>query len=243
MQLSPFSLFPVFAESCWIQLHFPRERHSRTETCLHPPVALLEATSDQQSLADPWAAADQAREERNPVWVFLRANDKWKEAAAKLWRTGMDFPWEPVAKCSVTASPSSQGFNPAGVLPSSSTFYLPKTQHRKAKSQGPGALQTLEPSPALFPFPPCCFFNGRKKGMVLSHGFMDHLSPGLVTHPRFWGSASKVSTCGGSWWSLCHTGKWGGHRISTPACIPHPRTAAAPPEGPPSPCQPGVLKG
>lgn len=95
----------------------------------------------------------------------------------------MDFPWEPVAECSVSASPSSQSFNPAGVLPPSSTFQLPKTQRGKARAPGLGALQTLEPRPALLPFPPCCSCHGRKKGMVLSHGSVDHLSPGLVTHP------------------------------------------------------------
>lgn len=49
----------------------------------------------------------------------------------------MDFPWEPVAKCSVTASPSSQGFNPI--------LDLPPAQNTAWESQIPGTQSSADP--------------------------------------------------------------------------------------------------
>lgn len=65
---------------------------------------------------------------------------------------------------------------------------------------------------------------------MLSHGSVDRLSPGLVTHPWFWGSARSVSAWGlslclsqgdvGGLHTCLHPSPGAGHTLSLPARSP-----------------------
>lgn len=75
---------------------------------------MLEATSNEQSLADLWAtaaAADgQAGEGNNPLPFWGGKGMNGEKLQPKSGGLSWVFPWEPVTKCSVPVSPSFTGF-------------------------------------------------------------------------------------------------------------------------------------
>lgn len=135
----------------------------------HPTRFVLEATSNQPSLADLWATAAVADgrvgEERNPAPFWGGKGINGEKLRPKSESLRWVFPWEPVAKCSVPPC--------LGLSPASSILYHPKIQSVKARLGGLGALQTLEPSPSPPPCPGVSSKQRKNKGMVLGNGFAD----------------------------------------------------------------------
>lgn len=120
------------------------------------------------------------------------------------------FPWEPVAKCSVSASTSSQGFNPAGVFPP--ILDPPPPQNTEWESQIPGTRSSADPGaqPSPLSLPSLLLFSTEGEGDGAESQLCGSLVPRAGDTSVILRFSQQSVNVWGSPWCLCHTGTWEG---------------------------------